>query len=103
MGDLKLDLITHQVERAGQTIDLSAKEFALLELFMRHPQQVLTRTIIAEHVWDYGYSQESNVVDVYISYLRRKIDDPYEIRLIQTVHGMGYRFGAPKTRNPGNA
>jgi DNA-binding response OmpR family regulator len=103
VGDLKLDLITHQAERAGQPIDLSAKEFALLELFMRHPQQVLTRTVIAEHVWDYSDSQASNVVDVYISYLRRKIDDPFDARLIQTVHGMGYRLVAREQSKPGNA
>ncbi|MEZ4865237.1 MAG: response regulator transcription factor [Caldilineaceae bacterium] len=92
VGDLTLNLLTHQAERAGQVIDLSAKEFALLEMLMRHPNQVLSRTLIAEHVWDYDFYNESNVVDVYIRYLRRKIDDPFAMKLIQTVRGMGYRL-----------
>ena len=92
VDDLKLDLVTHQVERAAQLIDLSAKEFALLEMLMRHPNQVLSRTLIAEHIWNYDFYNQSNVVDVYIRYLRRKIDDPFETKLIQTVRGMGYRL-----------
>lgn len=92
VGDLTLNLVTHQAERSGQLIDLSAKEFALLEILMRHPNQVLSRTLIAEHVWNYDFYNQSNVVDVYIRYLRRKIDDPFETKLIQTVRGMGYRL-----------
>ena len=96
IGDLKLDLMTRQAERQGQVIDLTAKEFALLELLMRHPNHLLSRTVIAEYVWDYTFFHESNVVDVYISYLRRKIDDPFDVKLIQTVRGMGYRMVAPE-------
>ena len=92
VGDLSLDLVSHRARRGGRVIDLSAKEYALLELMMSHPDQVLSRTIIAEHVWDYDFYSQSNVVDVYIRYLRRKIDDPFDIKLIQTVRGMGYRI-----------
>lgn len=94
VGDLSLDLVGHRAERRGQRIDLTAKEFALLELLMRHPDQALSRTIIAEHVWDYDFYQQSNVVDVYIRYLRRKIDDPFDVKLIETVRGVGYRLCA---------
>lgn len=97
VGDLILDLVKHCAKRSGQTIDLSAKEFALLEMLMRHPNQVLGRTLIAEHVWGYDFYNQSNVVDVYIRYLRRKIDDPFETKLIQTVRGMGYRLRADET------
>jgi len=92
VGDLSLDLVSHRARRGGRVIDLSAKEYALLELMMSHPDQVLSRTVIAEHVWDYDFYSHSNVVDVYIRYLRRKIDDPFDIKLIQTVRGMGYRI-----------
>lgn len=94
VGDLTLDLVTHQASRNGQTIDLTAKEFALLELLMRHPNQVLSRTVIAEHVWDYDFYSQSNIVDVYIRYLRKKIDEPFDSKLIQTVRGAGYRLAA---------
>ena len=97
VSDLTLDLVKHCAERGGQTIDLSAKEFALLEMLMRHPNQVLGRTLIAEHVWGYDFYNQSNVVDVYIRYLRRKIDDPFEAKLIQTVRGMGYRMRADES------
>lgn len=96
VGDLRLDLMTHQAERGGHKTDLTAKEFALLELLMRHPNQVLSRTIIAEHVWDYDFYSQSNVVDVYIRYLRRKIDDPFPEKMILTVRGMGYRLVEPE-------
>lgn len=92
VGGLELDLVKHLASRDGQTIELSAKEFALLEMLMRHPNHVLSRTLIAEHVWGYDFYNQSNVVDVYIRYLRRKIDDPFETKLIQTVRGMGYRL-----------
>ncbi len=92
VGDLTLDLVTHQASRNGQVIDLTAKEFALLELLMRHPNQVLSRTVIAEHVWDYDFYSQSNIVDVYIRYLRKKLDDPFDVKLIQTVRGAGYRL-----------
>jgi DNA-binding response OmpR family regulator len=103
IGDLKLNLITHQAVRQGKTIDLTAKEFALLELFMHHPNQLLSRTVIAEHVWEYGFYQESNVVDVYVSYLRRKIDDPFDEKLIQTVRGVGYRLVEPEKSETNHA
>lgn len=94
-GDLSLDLITHQATRQGRTHDLSTKEFALLEFLMRHPNQVLSRTVLGEHVWGYDFFHQSNVVDVYIRYLRRKIDEPYCVKLIQTIRGTGYRLEVP--------
>lgn len=95
IGDLTLDLITHTARRQHRTIDLTAKEYALLEMFMRHPNQVLKRTVIVEHAWNYDFHSQSNIVDVYIRYLRRKIDDPFDVRLIQTVRGIGYRLVEP--------
>ena len=92
VGDLTLDLVGHQAERQGESIELTAREFALLELFMRHPNQTLSRTVIAEQVWGYDFQHESNIVDVYVRYLRRKIDDPFNPKLLQTVRGMGYRL-----------
>jgi len=93
--NLTLDTRTHQAQREGQTIDLSAREYRLLELLMRQPSHVLTRTQIAEQVWGYDFDANSNVVDVYIRYLRRKVDDAFEPRLIQTVRGVGYGMIAP--------
>jgi len=90
--DLVLDNATHHVERGGKTIELTAKEYAVLECLMREPGRVLTRTMIAEHVWNYDVYNESNVVNVYIRNLRRKIDDGCDLKLIQTVHGVGYRL-----------
>ncbi|MDH7568320.1 MAG: response regulator transcription factor [Armatimonadota bacterium] len=84
-----LDLRTHQVKRNGHTIDLTAKEYALLELFLRHPNQVLTRTMIAEQIWGYNFDSFTNVIDVYVNYLRKKLDAHGE-RLIHTVRGVGY-------------
>lgn len=92
VADLTLDLVTHLAERNDHNIELTAKEFALLELFMRHPNQILSRTVIAEHVWDYDFYSQSNIVDVYVRYLRKKIDDPFDEKLIQTVRGAGYRL-----------
>lgn len=92
VADLTLDTTTRIVERQGQAIDLTNKEYALLEYLMRHPNQVLTRTMIAEHVWNYDFDNATNVIDVHIRYLRRKIDDPFESKLIQTVRGAGYRI-----------
>jgi len=91
-ADLSLDTRTHQVQRGGRTIPLAAKEFAVLECLLREPERVLTRTQIAEHVWNYDSYNQSNVVDVYIRNLRRKIDDPCEQKLIHTVRGVGYRL-----------
>jgi heavy metal response regulator len=93
VGDLVLDTVLHQATRGGQVIELTAREYALLEFLMRHPGQVLSRTQILEHVWDYDFFSTSNVVDVYISYLRRKVDKGFEVKLIQTVRGAGYKIG----------
>jgi len=94
VADLSLDTVTRQVSRAGQPISLTNKEYALLEYLMRHPNQVLTRTMIAEHVWNFDFDTGTNVIDVHIRYLRRKIDDPHDLKLIQTVRGAGYRISA---------
>jgi two-component system OmpR family response regulator len=91
-GGLWLDPATRQAWRGEAQLELSPKEFALLELFLRHPGQVLTRTRILEHVWDYTYDGVSNVVDQYVGYLRRKIDRPFGITQLETVRGAGYRL-----------
>lgn len=93
VGDLEMDTARREVRRAGRRIDLSPREFALLEYLMRHPNRVLTRTQIAEHIWDFDFFTESNVVDVYIGYLRRKIDRGFDRPLIHTVRGVGYQIG----------
>jgi two-component system, OmpR family, response regulator len=92
VGDLRLDPSTRQVWRGEAEIELSAKEFALLETFMRRPGQVLSRYQLLEHCWDYGYENRSNVVDVYVRYLREKIDRPFGRRSLETVRGAGYRL-----------
>ena len=90
VADLELDLRSHEATRAGRRIELTAKEFALLEALMRHPGQVLTRSQLLELVWNYDVLTESNVVDTYIHYLRSKIDRDPEAKLIRTVRGAGY-------------
>jgi two-component system OmpR family response regulator len=92
VGNLRLDPATRQVWRGDSEILLSAKEFALLETFMRRPGQVLTRYQLLEHAWDYEYENRSNVVDVYVRYLREKVDRPFGAESIQTVRGAGYRL-----------
>jgi len=91
-GDLKLNPATKRVWRGGTELHLSPKEFGLLELFLRHPGRVLTRSQIIETVWDFAYDGGSNVVDQYVNYLRRKIDAPFGRHDIETVRGMGYRL-----------
>jgi two-component system, OmpR family, response regulator len=91
-GDLELDPAKRRVTRGTAAIDLTPKEFAMLELFLRHPGQALTRTRILEHVWDFAYEGDSNVVDVYVRYLREKVDRPFGRRSIETVRGVGYRL-----------
>jgi two-component system OmpR family response regulator len=91
-GDLVLDPATHRVRRAATQVDLTAKEFALLEYLLRRAGEVLTRTQLIEHVWDFGYDGDSNVVDVYVRYLRLKIDRPFGRDSIETVRGTGYRL-----------
>jgi two-component system OmpR family response regulator len=92
VGDLTLDPATRRVGRGGAPIDLTAKEFALLEYLMRHRGEVLSRTRLIEHVWDFAYEGDSNVVDVYIRYLREKVDRPFAADSIETVRGAGYRL-----------
>jgi two-component system, OmpR family, response regulator len=92
VGDLELDPARRTVSRDGTRIDLTAKEFALLEYLMRHPGEVLTRTQLIEHVWDFAYEGDSNVVDVYIRYLRNKVDRPFGNDSIRTVRRAGYRL-----------
>ncbi len=94
-GDLKIDLRSRRVWRGERQVELSSREFALLEYFMRHPRQVLSRQQILSAVWDYAFDPGSNVVDVYVSYLRSKLDRRGEPSLIQTVRGAGYRFEPP--------
>jgi two-component system OmpR family response regulator len=92
VGELRLDPATRQAWRGEHEISLSTKEFALLEAFMRRPGQVLSRYQLLEHAWDYEYENRSNVVDVYVRYLRRKIDRPFGADSIETVRGAGYRL-----------
>lgn len=89
-ADLRLDPVSHQVWRADKEIELTSKEYALMEYFMRNPNQVLTRTMIAENVWDYSFDSFTNIIDVYVNYLRNKVDRDYEKKLIHTVRGAGY-------------
>lgn len=98
VADLVLDAATREVTRGSASIELTTKEYAILEYLMRHPNQVLTRTMIAEHVWNYDFDNASNVIDVHIRNLRRKIDDPDSAKLIQTVRGAGYRIVAAKAK-----
>jgi two-component system, OmpR family, response regulator len=95
VGDLRLDPATRRVWRGGEEVGLSAKEFALLETFMRRPGQVLSRLQLLEHAWDYEYENRSNVVDVYVRYLREKVDRPFRADSIETVRGVGYRLREP--------
>ena len=92
VGDLRLDPTTRQVSRGGTEIDLSPKEFALLETFMRRPGEVLSQFQLLEHAWDYEYENRSNVVEVYVRYLREKIDRPFGVHSLETVRGAGYRL-----------
>jgi two-component system OmpR family response regulator len=89
-----LDPVTKRASRAGQELDLTAKEFAVLELFMRRPGEVLSRTQILEHVWDFSFDPASNIVDQYVGYLRRKIDRPFGRNDLKTLRGSGYRLDA---------
>lgn len=97
VGDLRLDPATHRAWRGASEVTLSPREFALLELFMRHPGEVLTRTQILDHVWDFAYEGGSNVVDQYVAYLRRKIDRPFDRDDLTTVRGVGYQLRAGST------
>ena len=98
---LELDLYSRSARRAGQTIELSNREFSLLEFLMRNPNRALSRTQIGSQVWDINFEPSSNVVDVYVSALRRKIDRSFDRELIQTVKGVGYRLGVPESAGAG--
>jgi len=91
-ADMRLDPVTHKVWRSDQEIDVTGKEYDLLEYFMRNPNQVMTRAMIAEHCWDYTFDMFTNVIDVYVNYLRKKIDRDTGRKLIHTVRGVGYVF-----------
>ncbi len=92
VDDLTLDSVTHRVTRAERPIELTAKEYALLEYFMRNADRLISREMAESHVWSYDYEGVSNVIDVYVRRLRRKIDDPFPAKLIETVRGAGYRL-----------
>jgi len=95
LGDLVLDPATHFVQRDERPIELTAREYALLEYFMRNPNRLISREMAENHIWSYDFQAYSNVVDVYIRRLRRKIDDPSETKLFETVRGSGYRLRVP--------
>ncbi len=92
VGELTLNLVRHEARRAGRVIELTSKEFALLEFLMRHPRQVLTRTQIIDHVWRYDSDASSKIVDIYIHYLRDKVDQGFPQALIKTVRSIGYKI-----------
>lgn len=96
LADLKLDTVTHMAQRSGREIELTAKEYALLEYFMRHPRRPLSRTMIRESIWGYDYYGASNVVDVYVRHLRQKLEAKGDSPLIHTVRGVGYRLDEPE-------
>lgn len=90
IADLELDTVSHRARRGGADIELTAKEYALLEFFLRNRGRVLSRTSISEHIWRYNFDTGTNIIDVYVNHLRNKIDDGFEPRLIHTVRGVGY-------------
>jgi heavy metal response regulator len=96
-ADLRLDPVTRRVTRGGRAIDLTAREYALLEFFLRHQGRVLSRALIAQHVWGVSFDTFTNVIDVYVNYLRRKVDADFEPKLIHTVRGAGYVLRAPES------
>jgi two-component system copper resistance phosphate regulon response regulator CusR len=93
VGDLELDRLSQQVKRSGKRIDLTAKEYSLLEYLMSNAGRVLSRTMIIEHVWDQSFDGITNIVDVYVRHLRSKVDDAFEQKLIRTIRGVGYAIG----------
>tara|TARA_Y100000588_G_scaffold319543_1_gene349633 strand:+ start:238 stop:906 length:669 start_codon:yes stop_codon:yes gene_type:complete len=90
IADLTLNLVSHKVNRGNEEIELTGKEYSLLEYFMRNQEKVLTRTMIAEHVWDYNFDTFTNVIDVYVNHLRKKIDKSFSTKLLHTLRGVGY-------------
>ncbi|KQO71120.1 MULTISPECIES: response regulator transcription factor [unclassified Methylobacterium] len=103
VGDLELDRLSHRVTRAGHEIALQPREFRLLEYLMRHAGQVVTRTMLLEHVWDYHFDPQTNVIDVHVSRLRAKVDKDFEHPIIHTVRGTGYVLRVDEARGPGPA
>ena len=97
VGDLELDRLCQKVRRAGKKIELTSKEYSLLEYLATHPGRVFSRTMIIEHVWDQSFQGLTNIVDVYVRHLREKIDDPFEIKLLRTVRGVGYSISDEET------
>src|SRR3989339_874314 len=95
IADLEIDPLKHIVKRSDNLITLTSKEFAILEYLLRHKDEVLTRTMIIEHVWDYNFEGMSNIVDAFIAAIRRKVDRGAKVKLIHTVHGVGYKIGLP--------
>jgi two-component system OmpR family response regulator len=95
VGDLSMDLLSREVTRAGRRIDLQAREYSLLELLMRHPGRVVTKTMILEHIWDFSFDPQTNVVDVLVHRLRSKVDRDFDVKLIQTIRGVGYVLKLP--------
>jgi DNA-binding response OmpR family regulator len=93
VADLEVDRLSQQVRRGGRRIELTPKEYALLEYFAANPGRVFSRTMIIEHVWDQSFEGLTNIVDVYVRHLRSKVDDPFEVKLIRTVRGVGYGLG----------
>jgi len=96
VADLEMDTLRHRVTRKGKEIPLTNREYALLEYFMRHANQVVTRSMLAEHVWEHDFDTFSNVIDVHIARLRRKIDDDFTAKLLHTLRGSGYKLAAPE-------
>ncbi len=94
VGDLELNRLSQKVRRGGRRVELTSKEYALLEYLMTNAGRVLSRTMIIEHVWDQSFDGATNIVDVYVKHLRNKIDDPYDIKLIRTVRGVGYSISS---------
>jgi DNA-binding response OmpR family regulator len=96
-GDLQIDTLKHRVSRGGKELDLTNREYALLEFFLRHPNEVVTRTKLSEHVWEADFDTFSNVIDVHIARLRQKINDGFSPKLLETVRGRGYILQIPET------
>ncbi|MBI4342757.1 MAG: response regulator transcription factor [Candidatus Omnitrophica bacterium] len=100
-GDLELDALHHRAARGGKALDLTNREYALLEFLLHHTNEVVSRTMLAEHVWEHDFDPLSNVIDVHIARLRRKIDEEFSVKLLHTVRGSGYLLKDPKTASAG--
>ena len=98
-GDLEVDVQLHQAKRGGQVLDLTAREFALLLLFMQSPERLITRTAILEQVWEMNFDPGTNILDVHMSHLRKKLDDGHKIKMLQTVRGIGYMLKAVEDKD----